>query len=1338
MMRWGNRQRLVKGVGGRWGSSQWMWLRMTVVVILTGLTFYPAAIAEEKGSDETQVVCTIKAVVGYGVTGISPEVNHVEKLAQSFVPQTDNVEKVMLHLATAKGKQFPDNKGLKVSIQGTAKDKYGDHPDGVPIGEVVSLPKELMQRRAWYEFMVKASGLDPEGKYWIVIEPDGPLTGEHLYHIYTARATCYPEGFKFLMYGRTRWYGPSPRPLLFKVYSRGSLEWAKKQAGINLLANPGFEYGESYWSNVKKSQQTYGKRVVDKEVVHSGKMSLKLHSDGGEVTVTSSQIQVVANRKYILRGYVKVSLTDSSTGAAIVVRGWRKSGGKELGRIEAVQGKKDWQRLELEFDSGDSEKVDIQLMIRGGKGDVWFDDLFLADKVFVQSFGKKSRNLIRNGSFEEAVNPDVPDWWTIPHWFWVRREGEINRYWGLDEEEAYIGKRSMKVGCCPEGPYMVHPESMSLPKSSGKSYTLSFYMKGSKDVGTIVIKLQGVGKGKGRLMVKPTPDWKRYTIRGVSEGDIGVVVESPSAGTVWIDAVQLEEGEQPSDYTDYSAPSRKQRGQVPCLHCPLIKEEPVIDGKLEEDCWQKADRATGFMLNTGAGLAKEQTEVYIMRDKWNLYIGFRCYDSDIKNIRNVITERDGQVFKDDSVEVFVDPSCNPEAKDYYHFVMNSIGTRYDALGTDSRYDFHWEGAAHLADKYWTAEMKLPLSIFARSGIAKEKWAINFCRENHRKKEYSCWSPTHGSFHSPERFGYLTGMGRGIFDLYKYRVAGDLLLRPSGAGSYTAAIEVKNEGKSGEKLTAELYIVSPTGEVAIGTQEVALKAREKKKIWFPELRLRAKECKKQKKKNWQANLKLYDREKKHIYLNREFGFTDIEVKELLQAVWDRNYYTDESWANLLVELGVEESRLAGMTLVCELKDSETKQVLVAKKVRNPERKLEIRFPVRKLVPGEYEGCVKLMEKGKEVGRKNCTLIKYKKNTNEVKIDRKRRCLLVKGIPFLVRAMGISSAHQGRAEKLLEDIKQHGFNAVVATFHHYGMPTKVAKDEKIKHFLDTAEANGLKVIFWISLPSQRELRYEEFLANSEKMIKTFSYHPAIIAWKILDEPCSWWVNPELGRTRKQLTEMYQRCKEIDPYRPVFINEIGYPDPNAVADNTDIVSSDSYPLPLCSSLKNYANWLEGWNHVALMLDKPYAFWIQFYRTMLTIKEERALNYLALIHDVRILFYFRYRVDSKYFWDQMVELNRELDEMSEIILGGKKVKGVRCETSQVDSAVWLYKGKYYLIAVNLVPEEVNAQFDLSKLGLKGISEAEVLFEGRKVICQEKYLRDRFTGYDTHVYRLN
>lgn len=190
------------------------------------------------------------------------------------------------------------------------------------------------------------------------------------------------------------------------------------------------------------------------------------------------------------------------------------------------------------------------------------------------------------------------------------------------------------------------------------------------------------------------------------------------------------------------------------IKAQFIEEEIQVDGLLNEDSWKNADFQNEFSLITGEGLASSQTNVACLFSPTHFYIAFRVDNSPSQNRKITIYQKDGPVFYDDSVEVFIDPWLSSSF--YYHFSLNSIGTQYDSFSRSGpSWNANWEVVVQEKTNGWTAEIAIPFSeMRIKAPQLGDRWKINFNRTDTILGEFSGWSPTPGTFHAPSFFGIL--------------------------------------------------------------------------------------------------------------------------------------------------------------------------------------------------------------------------------------------------------------------------------------------------------------------------------------------------------------------------------------------------------------------------------------------------------------------------------------------------------------------------------------------------------------------------------------------------------
>jgi hypothetical protein len=278
--------------------------------------------------------------------------------------------------------------------------------------------------------------------------------------------------------------------------------------------------------------------------------------------------------------------------------------------------------------------------------------------------------------------------------------------------------------------------------------------------------------------------------------------------------------------------------------------EPIkIDGKLDEPSWSQPIPATGFRQqepNEGEP-ATEQTEVRLLFDDKNLYIGIHAFDSEPSRINSRELVRDASFSNDDKIEVLLD--TYHDRRNAYRFAVNPVGTQQDALITDEgrdvnlSWDAPWISAGHIDETGWTVEIAIPLTTLRFTEGAKT-WGLNFARIIRRKNEENLWSSWQRSF-GLERVSQA-GELVGVEDIKRRRL---LEVKPYASGGWREGVPLIGEpgfaagmqGKAGlevakigitPSLTAEFTANPDFGQAEVDTQVVNL---TRFSVFFPEKR-----------------------------------------------------------------------------------------------------------------------------------------------------------------------------------------------------------------------------------------------------------------------------------------------------------------------------------------------------------------------------------------------------------------------------------------------------------------------------------------------------------------------
>ncbi len=204
-------------------------------------------------------------------------------------------------------------------------------------------------------------------------------------------------------------------------------------------------------------------------------------------------------------------------------------------------------------------------------------------------------------------------------------------------------------------------------------------------------------------------------------------------------------------------------------------ESPKIDGLLDDPPWTSAVPVRGFRMIEPRPDSDptEKTEVRVLYDEANLYIGIFCHDSEPGRIaansmahdsggssRGMGWGRPPSGASDDMVRVLLDPF--QDRRTAYVFFVNPRGARSEGLAyagnASLNWDGIWEARSRILETGWSAEIRIPFkSISFKPGLSV--WGINIERTISRKQEtirLSGVTPD-SNFNNPNEAAVLTGI-----------------------------------------------------------------------------------------------------------------------------------------------------------------------------------------------------------------------------------------------------------------------------------------------------------------------------------------------------------------------------------------------------------------------------------------------------------------------------------------------------------------------------------------------------------------------------------------------------
>ena len=194
----------------------------------------------------------------------------------------------------------------------------------------------------------------------------------------------------------------------------------------------------------------------------------------------------------------------------------------------------------------------------------------------------------------------------------------------------------------------------------------------------------------------------------------------------------------------------------------VIDAPPLIDGSPTEAAWDLvvwSGDYTQFSPNPDKP-PTQQTFIKILYDDRNLYVAYRCLDTDPDKIEARMSRRDD--FPGDWVELNID--SYHDKRTAFSFTVSASGVKGDEFisndgnNWDGSWNPIWETRTQLDSTGWTAELRIPLSQIRFSAGAEQVWGIQSTRMDFRMDERSLWQAQDRNASGwVSRFGELRGL-----------------------------------------------------------------------------------------------------------------------------------------------------------------------------------------------------------------------------------------------------------------------------------------------------------------------------------------------------------------------------------------------------------------------------------------------------------------------------------------------------------------------------------------------------------------------------------------------------
>jgi len=281
---------------------------------------------------------------------------------------------------------------------------------------------------------------------------------------------------------------------------------------------------------------------------------------------------------------------------------------------------------------------------------------------------------------------------------------------------------------------------------------------------------------------------------------------------------------------------------TPSVTVTRVTDRITVDGNLDEAMWSQAPKIGELVQrqpDTGQA-PTEQTEVTLLYDANNLYVGITAFDSEPDKVIGTVMERDGSLRSDDSIEIILDTFRTQQ--NAFYFATNPAGAFVDGLAYDNQelntdWNAIWEVRTKRTDSGWVAEIAIP---FKSLNFPEEsnQWGFNIERNIIRKLEQSRWSGARleTDFLQISEAGRITnlqGLNQGI----------GLDIRPFVAASWLDSDTSSDDGFDAEPGVDISYNITPslklTGTINTDFGETEVDERQinlgRFSIRFPEKR-----------------------------------------------------------------------------------------------------------------------------------------------------------------------------------------------------------------------------------------------------------------------------------------------------------------------------------------------------------------------------------------------------------------------------------------------------------------------------------------------------------------------
>ena len=735
-----------------------------------------------------------------------------------------------------------------------------------------------------------------------------------------------------------------------------------------------------------------------------------------------------------------------------------------------------------------------------------------------------------------------------------------------------------------------------------------------------------------------------------------------------------------------------------------------VDGILIEADWKKAMTVDKFYIN-GLKTPGYKTVAKMLYDDEALYFGFDCPTPPGGSIKANVRERDGHVYRDDCVEIMIDP--NKTGDRYFHLLVNSLGTLKDRYCDQGGFvgDDKWNGQirarAQRNNRGYTVEVRVPFSSLDIIPGGSADWGFNFCRDTRNPIQEA--SAANGEFNVAGAFLPVSNIKIPLTKFGWETSPPEISVKRDGKKlSVDLSLSVSNLAARKQSALVDLTVIGEGGADTKVTPR-SFNGEESTRIVARGLKLDAPG-------KYKCIVSISDPVSKKVYKRRTYpltvNYSPLEIS-LLKPHYRDAIFATQNLKDVVYTVKANLPAAQIKSIVTGIRTPDGK-VLTQKKFAKPG---QVTFPVSSLPVGKMQIFAKVIDKSNKVaGEEVHPLRKLARQKGEVWMD-EDRFWRVDGKRFFVLSEWNDQHVPGITVSVGEKAVEKGGKFITG------------------------------YLMWSSFKARNAYKLPSIPAKDEALIRQavrkFKNNPDIFAYYLCDEP-------EIsGISAAGLTDAARIIRDEDPYHPIVISNDTVVGSKDYANAAEINGLHPYPNP--SKKQHKSNFSKVVTFMDQAMDfnrnrrKPqtitylqqgfnYGDWGAADSRIPTYDEIRTQYLMTLIMGGRgILTYNRLTPHYPELYIGVEEFVKELKYLIPALLENDVVnKANKVSNPAVRMLVKKHKDNYFVMTVSTNHNKEKAAFTIPAIGSRTLY---VVGEGRKITPQNGRFSDTFNNYQVHIY---